>query len=288
MIIKDRMGREYTDDRKAEKFMAAVYSSAVGRTCLKVLSMPFISKAAGILLNLSITANYAYRFADKHGIDLFDYENKSYTSFNDFFTRKIKPQRRVINPDENTLVCPCDGKVTAYEIAETDFFVVKNSVYDVASLLRDKKLAKKYAGGSAIIVRLTPDDYHRYIYPADGVKSHDRTIKGRLNIVKPIANKYQPVYKENTRTYCMLRTKSFGDIIQLEVGAMLVGKITNHDTQKATVKKGEEKGYFEFGGSTVILLLEKGKAEVCADLLENTRYGIETKLRMGEKIAVKG
>ena len=117
------------------------------------------------------------------------------------------------------------------------------------------------------------------------MKSHDRRIKGRLNTVRPVVNKFLPVLKENTREYCLLRTPQFGDIVQMEVGAMMVGKITNRSPEAAKVVRGEEKGYFEFGGSTIVLLLEKGKAQACSDLLENTRRGWETKLKMGDVIA---
>jgi phosphatidylserine decarboxylase len=252
---------------------------------MKILSSPFVSRAGGIVLNSSASAAYVDRYAEKHGIDLFDYEDKTYASFNDFFTRKIKPGRRTVDTDENTLVCPSDGKVSAYEIADSDMFVIKNSVYTAESLLRDRKLAKKYAGGSALIIRLTPDDYHRYIYPADGIKSHNRKIKGALNTVRPTVNKYLPVYKENCREYCMIRTERFGDIIQMEIGAMMVGKISNYESECAAVRKGEEKGRFEFGGSTIVILLEKGKAKVCKDLTDATKHGYETKLRQGEAIA---
>lgn len=285
MKICDRTGRVFVEEERTESLIKSIYSSPVSRACMKILCMPFISKAGGILLSTKLSAAFADLYAQKNGIDMFDYEDKQYLSFNDFFTRKIKPGRRLIDADKNALVCPSDGKVSAYSISDTDIFVIKNSVYSAASLLRDKKLAKKYEGGTAVVIRLTPDDYHHYIYPADGVKSHDRHISGRLNTVRPIINEYEPVFKENSRTYCMIRTKAFGDVIQMEVGAMMVGKITNRTAAKAAVKKGEEKGYFEFGGSTIVLLLEKGKANVCADLLENTAKGMETKLRMGEVIA---
>lgn len=205
-----------------------------------------------------------------------------YRSFNDFFTRKIKPGRRFITKDRDLLVSPCDGKVTAYKITQSDTFIIKNAVYNTASLLRDSKLAKRYEGGYAVIIRLSVDDYHRYCYCADGVKSHNRKINGILHTVNPVVNNYLPVFKENSREYCMIRTEQFGNIIQMEVGALMVGRITNlHTEGGAKVTKGEEKGYFEFGGSTILLLLEKDKVKLCDDLLKNTREGFETKLLQG-------
>lgn len=285
MKIRDRNGVKYREEDDTEALLEQIYSSPVSRSCMKILSQPFISKAGRILLDSKLSASYIDRYAEKHGIDLFDYEDREYRSFNDFFTRRIKPGRRLIKGDENALICPSDGKVSAYPIADSDMFVIKNSVYTVHSLLRDKKLADKYSGGFAVIVRLTPDDYHRYVYPADGIKSRNRSIKGALNTVRPTVNKYVPVYKENSREYCMIRTKNFGDVIQMEVGALMVGRISNINGGVAAVRKGEEKGMFEFGGSTIVLLLEKGGAEVCRDLIEATKRGYETKLRLGEVIA---
>ena len=285
IILVDRKGNKTEVADKSQGLMAKMYSSPVTRALMKIVTMPWISRAGGFLLETKASAAFIDRFADKNGIDMFDYENKEYRSFNDFFTRKIKKGRRLIDRSENTLVCPSDGKVTAYEIARSDMFVIKNSVYTVGSLLRDSKLADKFAGGYAVIIRLTPDDYHRYIYPCDGVKSHDRVIKGGLNTVRPIMNEFTPVFKENCREYCMIRSPRFGDIIQMEVGALMVGKITNHERGKAAVSKGEEKGMFEFGGSTIVLLLEKDKAAVCRDILEATKQGYEMKLRQGEVIA---
>lgn len=285
MKIRDRQGNIYKNEDEMEMWLEDIYSSPVSRACMKVLSSPFISKAGGILLDSKLSAGYIPTYAEKHGIDMFDYEDKDFRSFNDFFTRRIKPGRRILDEDADALICPSDGKVSAYTIADSDMFVIKNSVYTAESLLRDKKLAKRFIGGTAVIIRLTPDDYHRYVYPADGVKSHNRKIKGALNTVRPTVNKYLPVYKENSREYCMIRTAAFGDVIQMEVGAMMVGKITNCSPGCKAVKKGEEKGRFEFGGSTIILLLEPGKVRVCEDLLEATKRGYETKLRLGDVIA---
>ena len=287
IILVDRKGNTTEVNDSTVGLLEKMYSSPVTRACMKVAASAPVSKIGGALLETKLSASLVDRFADKNGIDLFDYETKEYTSFNDFFTRRIKKGRRVIDRGEDVLVCPSDGKVSAYEIAKSDMFVIKNSVYTAASLLRDKKLADRFAGGTAVIIRLTPDDYHRYIYPCDGVKSHDRVIKGALNTVRPIMNEFSPVFKENTRHYCMIRSERFGDIIQMEVGAMMVGRITNHEPGIARVKKGEEKGMFEFGGSTIVLLLEPGKAAVCEDIFEATKQGKELKLRQGDRIAVK-
>lgn len=285
MRIIDRKGNIISSEDKSGRLIGKMYSSPFSRSCLKLLTSPLVSRAVGYLLDSKISAGLVERYADKYNIDMFDYQEQEYSSFNDFFTRRLKKSRRIIDRSPNTLICPCDGKVTAYDIAKSDMFVIKNSVYSVSSLLRDRKLSEKYSGGQAIIIRLAPEDEHRYIYPCDGVKSRQRVISGRLNVLKPIANEFAPVYKENAREYCMIRSEKFGDIIMMEVGALMVGRINNFNIHSSPVKKGEEKGMFEFGGSTIVILLEKDKAAVCADISEATKQGYEMQLKLGEVIA---
>ena len=286
MKYRDRLGNEYENTTGQDRFLAEAYKSTIGRALMKFLCNPVFSKVGRIVLESKYSANAIQWFADKNNIDMSDYEEKEYTSFNDFFTRKIKPDKRFVTKDDKILVSPSDGKVSAYKITINRTFAVKNSTYSVASLLRDSKLAKRYEGGTALIIRLSVDDYHRYCYPCNGVKSHNRFINGILHTVNPVVSKYLPVYKENSREYCMIRSDNFGDVIQMEVGALLVGKITNLHKDACRVDRGEEKGYFEFGGSTIILLLEKDKINVCADLFENTRKGFETEVKQGEALGM--
>ncbi|SDA16302.1 phosphatidylserine decarboxylase [Ruminococcus sp. YE71] len=285
MRIIDRQGNEYDSADKLQDKLGKMYGSACGRAVMKAVTNPIVSKIGGWALSTGISAAAVDYYAEKNGIDLFDYETAEYKSFNDFFTRKIKRGRRLIDSDPSVLVCPSDGKVTAYEIAKSDMFVVKNSVYSVHSLLRDRKLADRFAGGTAVIIRLTPDDYHRYIYPCSGLKSRQRKIEGSLHAVRPLINECVPVYKENSREYCLIRSEVFGDVAMIEVGATMVGRITNYEQGASPVSKGREKGRFEFGGSTIILLLG-GKVKVCEDILDATKNGCEMKLKLGEAIAV--
>ena len=144
----------------------------------------------------------------------------------------------------------------------------------MGSLLKDPTLAAEYVGGWALIFRLTVDDYHRYCYAFDAEKGENIAIPGKLHTVNPIANDFFPIYKENAREYTILHTREFGKVIAMEVGALLVGKIVNHHGP-AAVQRGQEKGYFQFGGSTVVLLMKKDTAILDGDILENSRNGIE-------------
>ena len=223
-------------------------------------------------------------FIKSQNIDVSEFEKTSFSSYNDFFTRKLKPDARLLAQGDDILISPCDAKLTIFPITNDSRFLIKQGQYTVQSLLRDEKLAKQFEGGILWQLRLSVDDYHRYIYPVSGRRSHERTINGVFHTVQPIAFEHCPVYKENTRKYCIIKTKEFGTILMMEVGAMMVGRITNHEAVPGYVTRGEEKGYFEFGGSTIILLTQKGAVLPRKNILHRSARGEETRIRQGEKI----
>lgn len=286
MKYKDRNGNVLDNETKQDGMLKKIYTTAWGRMLIKPFLAPGISRLAGAILDSAVTAPLIVPFMKKNNIDLSDYKPKFYNSFNDFFSREIKPEARPIDANVRTLITPADGKLTVYPITEDLKVTIKDTPYTVAELLKNKEIAKSYQGGYMVIVRLTVDNYHRYHYVADGLKGKNHYIKGVLHTVNPIANDYVPIYKQNCREYCRIRTEQFGELIQMEVGALMVGRICNYHNVK-NVSKGEEKGKFEFGGSTVVLLLQKDRVEIDEDLLENTKQGYETLVKMGERIGIK-
>lgn len=263
-----------------------LYRNKLGRLLLKIISLPIISKIAGWFMDRKISAIAIKRFIKKNNIDVSIYEEKKYTSYNDFFTRKIKNKCRKIDMNPKSLISPCDSKLSAYEINEKNVFKIKDSYYKVEDLLKDEKLAKKYQDGYCLIFRLCVDDYHRYCYIDNGKKNKNKFINGVLYTVRPIVLENYNIYKENSREYTTLKTENFGDVIQVEVGATIVGRIKNHH-EEYNFTKGEEKGMFEFGGSTIVLLIEKNKVEIDKEIIDNTKQGYETVVKYGEKIGHK-
>lgn len=280
----DRKGNITIEENRQDKFLRHLYTDWGGKLCLKILIRPFVSRLGGFVLKSRFSARFVPGFAERNKIDMTDYEEKKYRSYNDFFIRKIKPGARPIAKSENALISPCDGKLSVHRITRDSRFYIKDTEYTVEQLLRSKSLAKRYDNGYAVVIRLTVDNYHRYCYVAEGVKSSNVSLAGCLHTVNPVANELHPIYKENAREYTLLQTTKFGTIVMMEVGAMMVGKIRNHHKGPRKVEKGEEKGYFEFGGSTVVLLLQHGKVRLDYDLVENTENGYETIVRMGERI----
>ena len=283
MKQKDRTGKLTDQPNGQDRMLKTLYGSVPGRAVLKLLVSPVVSKAAGAFLSSRLSVPLIKPFVRKNSIDLSQFDPGPYASYNEFFSRKIRPELRPVDMEPTHLISPCDSKLTVLPISPESRFMLKHTPYTVASLLKSEELAQKYTGGTAMIFRLTVDDYHRYCYMADGQKEENVKIPGVLHTVNPIANDVYPIYKENSREYSILHTAHFGDVLMMEVGALLVGKIVNHHGA-AQVERGQEKGYFQFGGSTVVLLLEAGRAEVDEDILQNSAEGIETVVRMGEQI----
>lgn len=282
-MMKNRNGQMFDRQNGQDKLLSRLYGSAAGRMLLRPLVSPVVSRAAGWFLSTRASKVLIGPFIRSNGIDMSQYEPAEYRSYNEFFSRRIRPGMRPVDPHPRHLIAPCDSKLTVLDITGDSVFTLKHTPYTVQSLLRSEELAEKYQGGKALIFRLTVDDYHRYCYAMDGRKESNIRIPGVLHTVNPIANDVYPIYKENAREYSLLHTVCFGDVLMMEVGALLVGRIVNHH-QEAEVRRGEEKGYFQFGGSTVILLLEKDTAVIDGDIEENSAANIETIVRMGEKI----
>ena len=280
----DRKGNITIEDSGQDKLLRHLYTDRGGRLCLKILVRPFVSRLAGWFLSTSLSARMIPGFVQRNQIPMEEYEECMYGSYNDFFTRRIQKQYRPLAQGEQYLISPCDGKASVYRIGKQSRFFIKETEYTVAQLLKNEKLARRYEGGYAVILRLTVDDYHHYCYVAEGVKSSNVVLPGIFHTVNPVAGEVFPIYKENAREYTLLQTTRFGTLVMMEVGAMMVGKITNLHKKPRKVERGEEKGWFEFGGSTVVLLIQPDYVRIDYDLLENTENGYETIVRMGERI----
>lgn len=285
MKIYNRQGKEIVVNQSQNQLLKKFYGNILGRCILKVLTLPFITHIGGWYMNSPLSKGQISSFIEKNHIDMSDYEEKEYKSYNDFFTRKIKEGKRQIDFDKNHLISPADSKLSYYSINKDTRFTIKNTTYSLKELLQNEELALQYQGGICLVFRLTVDDYHRYCFIDSGTKEKDCYIPGIFHTVNPIANDYYPIYKQNSRSYSLLHTDHFGDVIYMEVGAMMVGKICNHYT--TAYQRGEEKGYFEFGGSTIVVIIKANEVEIDQDIIEHSKEHNETKVLLGEKIGVK-
>lgn len=282
---RDRSGKQVEKVVSGEKALGYLYNTKTGRTILKIITKRSVSKATGKILNSKVSRLGIKKFVKKNNINVEEYEDRKYLSYNDFFTRRLKPGKRMVCMAKSALICPCDGRLSVYEIKDDSVFFIKESVYTIADLLEDNALAEEYVGGTCLIFRLSVDDYHRYCYFDWCHKSENKFINGVLHTVNPIVLDKYNVYKKNCREYTVMETENFGKAVQIEVGAMLVGKIKNLHGE-GTFSRGTEKGMFEFGGSTIVLLLKKGVCEIDSDIVLNSSENVETIVKMGERIGI--
>jgi phosphatidylserine decarboxylase len=263
-----------------------LYNTNIGRFILKGLTARKLSQVAGSFLDSGASRFIIDKFAQKNNIDVSECIKSDFDSFNDFFTRQLKPGMREFDMNPNNLVAPCDGLLSVYPIKGHDVYPIKQSRYSIVDLLRDKGLAAEFEGGTCMIYRLCVNHYHRYSYLDSGKKGANIFIPGVLHTVRPIALRDIPVFTENCREYTVMDTENFGKVVQVEVGAMLVGKIHNYHSSHEFVR-GEEKGMFLYGGSTIVVLLTKDAAEVSREILECTRSGGEYPVKMGQIVGCK-
>lgn len=288
--IERKNGQIKSENVPSEGMLNWLYGSTPGKLGLNLLfKRKVVSALGGWFMNTRRSAKRISAFVKEHNIDLNEYQvNKAddFKTFNDFFYRKLKPGARPIG---NDIISPADGKILVFSsLKNVPSFFVKDIEFNLESFLKDKQLATKYADGAMAIIRLAPPDYHRYHFPASGFASASRKINGHYFSVSPLALKQSlKIFCENKREYCILQTSDYGDVLIVDVGATMVGSIIQTYKPNSKVQKGDEKGYFAFGGSTLVLLFENGKTQFEKDLIANTQKGLETTVKMGETIATQ-
>lgn len=247
-------------------------SKFIGAPLMYLLSgIPFFSSLVGYYQKRSGSKNKIAPFVANFHVDASEFREpiKNFQSFNDFFIRKLKPEARPLAPGSHQAIIPADGRYLFIpHIKKSEGFVIKGKKFDLETLLEDKKLAENYAEGTMVIARLCPSDYHRYHFPCDCTPGETRFINGWLFSVNPIAVKKNiNIFTQNKRTLCKLQTSAFGEILFLEIGATNVGSIHQTHTPFKSYLKGDEKGYFSFGASSLILLFPPQSITLDSDLL---------------------
>lgn len=287
------------NDEKAKELVAGealmrwTFESRPGMLLLEsLIKKKFISKLYGSFQNTSFSSRKIDNFVSQFNIDMSEALRESsseYSSFNDFFSRKLKPDARDIDSNPDVLISPSDGKVLAYQNIDTEsLYQIKGSCFSLDDLLGSSELASEYENGTFLIVRLAPSDYHRFHFIDDCTVASHSKIEGDYYSVNPISLKaISKVYCQNKREYSVLETHNFGKVLYVEVGATFVGSIVQTFKRSSSQKKGDEKGYFKFGGSTVLMLFKENTVNIDSDILSNTASGFETKVYMGEKIGTR-
>ncbi|GIW72031.1 MAG: phosphatidylserine decarboxylase proenzyme [Planctomycetota bacterium] len=259
----------------------------LGRAARALLRRRAVSRLWGWLQDRPVSRRRLARFIARAGVELSEAELplERYRTLNEFFSRRLRPGARPLDPDPDALLSPADARVLVCSPLDAEArLCVKGESWQLAELLGERALARQFAGGTAVVLRLAPADYHRFHFPADGVAGPARALPGGYDSVHPLALAREPaVLCRNARQLTLLRTPRFGTIAMVEVGALLVGSIVQTYTP-GPVERGAEKGYFRFGGSSIVLALEPGRLVLEDDLVQHSARGLETKLRMGTRL----
>ncbi len=274
-----------------DRFVRLAYASPMRH----VLSWPlfahaFASRLMGWFAHRPSSVNRIQKTIDSLHINMNDFEipEGGFQSFNEFFTRQVKPYARTYPAEMNQLGSPADCRIFAWQNLQNDLCVpVKGDQFTVAQLLgkQHAQLAELFMGGSLCVCRLCPADYHRFHYPDDGRFVASWPVKGKYSSVNPLAlNQNLNVFATNYREVSMLVFANFGQALFIEVGAFAVASITQTNDGPVFMR-GEEKGYFSFGGSTIIMVFQKDHVFFDDDILEHTAENIETLVKAGEHIA---
>jgi len=256
-----------------------------------LFSRRWVSRMFGAFEDSPLSRLKIRDFIRKYDIRMEDYEEAGYSCFNDFFIRRFKPGVRPFPDSPRRFAAGAEARYLAFTGLKPDqHFDVKGFDVNLAGLVQDPELAKQFEGGTLIIARLCPVDYHRFHFPFTGRLVRHYPVAGRYHSVNPVALKAAPrVFLENERQIAVLEHEQFGTCAMIEVGALGVGKIVQSAYNSRTslplaFEMGSEKGYFLFGGSTVIWLLGRGKIKLCDDLLQNSAKGIETWIPLGQTL----
>jgi phosphatidylserine decarboxylase len=283
--------REETEKVYGDKWVKWLYGTPTGqRLTDSLLTRPFISKAYGAFQSSALSRKKVRPFIQDFSIPMQEYENRDFSSFNEFFIRKFRPGAREFVATPSHLSAFAEARYLAWDKVRPDeTFPVKGSLLTPALLLESDEFARGFDGGALMIARLCPVDYHRFHFPESGRVEKFYEVRGKLHSVNPVALQYRnEIFCTNERHVSILETENFGRIAYIEVGALCVGRIVQTHPMDRAFRRGDEKGYFLFGGSTVIILGEPGRWRPDQDLLERTAKKQECLVRLGEKIGQAG
>jgi phosphatidylserine decarboxylase len=291
--IYNRKNKTYETEKVAgEKSIKWSYESPLGKGLTELfIKKKLFTKVYGSFCDTKFSKGKINKFIENFNIDMDISESKEseFNNFNDFFVRKLTKEARPIDSSFSSLPSPGDGRLLAYQnISVNKLIQVKEIHYTLGELIGDEEIAKSFEGGTCLVLRLCPTDYHRYHFVDNGIPLESHVVNGNYYSVNPMALERIPkLYCQNKREWSLFKSDNFGDILHVEVGATCVGTIIQTYIPNSPVSKGDEKGYFKFGGSTTILFFKKDFVRIDEDILEHSNNRIECKVLMGETIGRK-
>ncbi|MBC8324279.1 MAG: phosphatidylserine decarboxylase [Verrucomicrobia subdivision 3 bacterium] len=272
-----------------ERWLRWILFNPFGQIALHaVAKRAWFSRWYGWRMSCAGSASRVKPFIEQYGIAEGEHVKAAdeFTSFNDFFYRKLKPGARPVDAAGDSVVFPADGRHLGFaKASEVEGVFVKGQQFDLPRLLGDASLVKRFADGAAVFSRLCPVDYHRFHFPVAGVPQEARLINGPLYSVNPLALRDRlAILWENKRFITEIKTEKNGSVLTIEIGATNVGSVNHTFVPLRAVSKGEEKGCFAFGGSATFTIFEPGRVELAADLLEHSAQRREVYAKVGDRM----
>ncbi len=261
-------------------------SKTLGALVRLITSNPLVSKLWGAYHDREETRKNIEPFCKKYSIDTSEFEQPlaAFSSFNDFFVRKLKRSARPIDPDPKSAILPADARYLIFPDLGTTDFLIKGVRFKLEPFLQSPELAKQFQGGVGILARLCPTDCHRFVFPVSGRASPSKWIAGSYLSVSPIAtHQFPAIFWTNVRELTLIESEKFGLVAMVEIGATNCASIIQTYTP-GQVEKGQETGYFRLGGSAIMLLFEKDKLELSEDLITLSKKGFEIRGLIGQKL----
>lgn len=286
----DRKKNKFTnEDVYGEKELRWVYQSFLGKLSLFCLvKRKVFSKFYGALMDRPKSKQKIEPFLQTYQLNEgeFAYPKESYQTFNEFFYRKLKPETRPIAEGDQTVCLPADGRHLVFpDLSQLDRFFVKGQEFNLKKFLGSQEYFERYKEGAMLFSRLCPVDYHRFHFPVSGRVGEPQLINGSLSSVSPIALRDKlSILWENKRVITEIDSAVFGKVLLIEIGATCVGGIVQTYQPNSEINRGDEKGYFRFGGSSVAVVFEKDRIRFDDDVVKYSAETVETYDVMGSKI----
>ena len=275
---KRKKNRIVTNEKKQNLGVQFLYGTKIGNKILQWILNSNVDVCFVAFLKSCLSKPLIPLYIRKHTISMREFQGQTYRSFAEFFVRKREDICVDMQPQH--LISPCDGWLSGYPIENDSSFSIKGFRYRLKDLMQKKELEEEFQGGTCLIFRLCASDYHHYCYIDDGFQGKHHYIAGELHSVQPTCCEKYPIYTLNRRTWSIMETQHFGKVIQIEIGALVVGGIVN-DYNHVPVKRGMEKGHFELSGSTIVMLFQKNQIELLQEIKEHLSKGKEYAVKQG-------
>jgi len=289
-VIDRETGRFFDEKIFGESFVRWAHQTSLGKfTTSNVLIQKLASKTYGAYASSGFSKKEIPKFILDHKINMADFivPDGGYKNFNEFFSRNLTDNARIFPIDDSQMGSPAEGRVFYSKIRNSNARLsVKAREYSIEEFVGESLDESFSNGGHVFVIRLCPVDYHRYHFSLDGKVIELKKLGNKLFSVNPMALKIRDrLFWENERSVSTLeiqRTKH--KLFQAEVGAICVGKMSQNKEKGESFKRGEEKGTFLFGGSTVVLILPNSFSPA-QDLVKNSSEGFETLVKLGDVLA---